>query len=857
MNGTISYLPVNVLAFGLFLLLFSAFLAAEKTPEIRAFLIMMLDCLVWISGSILMRLQVWPGMTFWYYVSLVAIFSMEAVFYNFLHSLARAKGKLLLTFFWLATLLLLPGTLSGFFLAPPAPVPQPDGTVVYVYDTVYWHMLFPCILFALVILASLRLLRELKDKQGICSSGALLLFLGGLIELSGNLMQIFIPGNTFPFDALAGVIYACFMFFALYRRRLFRMTLVVSRGLLMLSIVFVCMLLGVYCVDPFYRFFRDYIGLEDRAALPLVSLLLAGLLTLTYTVVRRLMDALFTREEYQNRLLKSFSEEISQSLSTDAIMAKLAQVLGQELMVSQIYICLCDKENYVAKYSSNPLVPPTFSIDRDSPKVHYLLEQEPYLIVREYASTARAISDWAEEKALFRQLQIDCVGAMRDDKQIVGLVLISARDHRRSFSATEIGFLETVCSIASIAIKNAGLYETMFREARIDPLTDAFNYRYFVESLNREFRAHGKECLTLCYIDLDDFKLYNQLYGVEAGDVALQQVCQVISLCAGPMGTVFRTSGKVFALLLPGVDARHAAVMAREIRRRIFQINDAPDRRLMKPLSVSIGICSAPYAASSSKELMDNADLATYNAKQSGKNQAVIFRGSSDLLAQHLSERMDAIVDRIERGDGAYRGALSMISALTAAIDAKDHYTYDHSKNVARYAAHLAVAAGLNDDQVRTIYSAGLLHDIGKISVPEHILNKSGKLTEEEYQVMQGHVNSSIDMIRHLPEMDYVIPAVLGHHERWDGKGYPRGIARERIPLSARCLSIADVFDAMTSNRPYRKGLPVEYAIGEIEKGAGTQFDPHLASIFVQLVRNRDIPLSAQLQERKAPIPSP
>lgn len=149
-----------------------------------------------------------------------------------------------------------------------------------------------------------------------------------------------------------------------------------------------------------------------------------------------------------------------------------------------------------------------------------------------------------------------------------------------------------------------------------------------------------------------------------------------------------------------------------------------------------------------------------------------------------------------------------MISALTAAIDAKDHYTYAHSKNIVRYAATLAVASSLNDDQVRTIYISGLLHDIGKISIPEAILNKESRLSEEEYQAMKDHVNNSIAIIRCLPEVDYLIPAVLDHHKRWDGKGYPRGIAGKDIPITARCLAIADVFDAMTTDRPYRAGMP-------------------------------------------------
>ena len=170
---------------------------------------------------------------------------------------------------------------------------------------------------------------------------------------------------------------------------------------------------------------------------------------------------------------------------------------------------------------------------------------------------------------------------------------------------------------------------------------------------------------------------------------------------------------------------------------------------------------------------------------------------------------------------------------------------------MARYAATLAVAAGLNDDQVRTIYAAGLLHDIGKISIPENILNKSGQLADEEYRVMKDHVNNSIEKIRHLPEMAYLIPAVLGHHERWDGKGYPRGIAGEEIPVSARCLAIADVFDAMTTDRPYRKGLPLEFALTELDKQSGKQLDPQFTPIFVSLIRSRSIPLSPQVAARR------
>ena len=142
---------------------------------------------------------------------------------------------------------------------------------------------------------------------------------------------------------------------------------------------------------------------------------------------------------------------------------------------------------------------------------------------------------------------------------------------------------------------------------------------------------------------------------------------------------------------------------------------------------------------------------------------------------------------------------------------------------------------------VEIIRQAGLLHDIGKIGIPDAILTKSDRLTPEEFSIMRQHVERSIEMVRHLPSLDYVIPAVLGHHERYDGKGYPRGISGEDIPISARCLSIADSFDAMVSKRSYKNRMPLENALEEIQNNLGTQFDPDLGKLFIKMVQGGTI----------------
>ena len=158
-------------------------------------------------------------------------------------------------------------------------------------------------------------------------------------------------------------------------------------------------------------------------------------------------------------------------------------------------------------------------------------------------------------------------------------------------------------------------------------------------------------------------------------------------------------------------------------------------------------------------------------------------------------------------------------------------------------ATALARTLGMNEDMIEIIHQAALLHDVGKIGIPESVLNKAGSLTDEEYEMIKGHVEASIDIIRHLPSLDYVIPAVIGHHERYDGKGYPRRIAGEDIPLTARILCVADSFDAMTSIRCYKKAFPVKVAREKLIQDAGKQFDPELVRKFVECLDNGTINL--------------
>ena len=185
----------------------------------------------------------------------------------------------------------------------------------------------------------------------------------------------------------------------------------------------------------------------------------------------------------------------------------------------------------------------------------------------------------------------------------------------------------------------------------------------------------------------------------------------------------------------------------------------------------------------------------------------------------------------------AQRSSFDVLTGLVAAVDTKDRYTKQHSEDVARYAVFLADRLGLDPETRRSVELAGLLHDVGKIGIPDAILRKPAPLTTDEYAIVKQHVWLGDAIVRDLPNVEAIRAGVRHHHERWDGTGYLDGLAGEDIPLIARIVSVCDAFSAMTTTRPYRKALSVPEALERLERAAGSQLDPRLARVFVAGIR--------------------
>ena len=347
------------------------------------------------------------------------------------------------------------------------------------------------------------------------------------------------------------------------------------------------------------------------------------------------------------------------------------------------------------------------------------------------------------------------------------------------------------------------------RLALTDPLTGLGNHRHFHERLARELEhalRYGRP-LALCLVDVDDFKRINDRFGHPTGDRVLSQVATRLR----QSGEAFRLGGDEFAVLLPGYEESEALTAAESIVDRIATL----DFGQMGAITVSAGIACAPHHSSERDELVQLVDSALYWAKEYGKNRVRIYR--PDVIELAELKRLATAGDRAAR--------LHAAASLARAVDARDVYTGSHSQRVAQLAVRIAARIGLPRDELEFTRLAASLHDLGKLALPEDLLRKPAPLTEPERLVLQRHAEIGFRMLESLG-IGPVAESVLHHHERWDGTGYPDRLAGTDIPLGARIIFVADAFDAMTSDRLYRRRRTRGEALAEIVRCAGTQFDP-------------------------------
>jgi diguanylate cyclase (GGDEF)-like protein/putative nucleotidyltransferase with HDIG domain len=382
-----------------------------------------------------------------------------------------------------------------------------------------------------------------------------------------------------------------------------------------------------------------------------------------------------------------------------------------------------------------------------------------------------------------------------------------------------IGTVVVVGGLADVLRERSDVLITRLGEAAsTDALTGLWNRRGFESLMASEFaraRRTGRP-LSLLVGDLDHFKSINDLFGHGRGDETLQRFSALVG--AGLRQTDFaaRIGGEEFAVILPDSDQHEAYVLAERLRRRVRDELVEQGR----PLSISFGLATTPAHAATPDELLHNADRALYLAKHLGRDRSVIYSAEVDISLDNRPAH------------AAAPEQLSAVLVLAETLDLRDSGTAEHSQTVGRYAEATARGLELTAARVERVRLAGLLHDIGKLGVPDTILQKPGPLTDLEWTDMRRHPELGARILAGA-NLDDISGWVLSHHERPDGGGYPAGLDGDEIALEARILAVADSFEAMTSDRVYRAGMPVADAIEELRRHAGTQFDPRVVEAFI------------------------
>ncbi len=324
--------------------------------------------------------------------------------------------------------------------------------------------------------------------------------------------------------------------------------------------------------------------------------------------------------------------------------------------------------------------------------------------------------------------------------------------------------------------------------------------------------------MTVLLGDLDRFKEVNDRSGHHVGDAALQRIARLLRQGKRPPDVAARVGGEEFALILPDTAQDDALAVAERLRCAVREEFEGDS----VPLTISIGLATYPHNGETAASLLRAADEALYVAKDSGRNRSV---GHNPALRSAIQANMDA------RGVEGER-FLAVVLDLAEAVDLRFSGSARHSETVGRYAEMMARELGLPETRVSRVRLAGMLHDIGKVAVPDDILRKPGPLNESELEVIRRHPQLGAQILEH-PSLADVRAWVRAHHERPDGRGYPLGVAGDELPLEARILAVADAYEAMTSDRAYRNSIGQTAAKDELERFAGTQFDQLVVEAFL------------------------
>ena len=439
---------------------------------------------------------------------------------------------------------------------------------------------------------------------------------------------------------------------------------------------------------------------------------------------------------------------------------------------------------------------------------------------------------------------------------LLGVLNVESRDEN-AFAPQDVLILNTLADLLATALHNSFVFQKLQQQSITDGLTGIKTRRFFWEALTSEWRRASRSGrpFSVVLVDLDKFKEVNDSLGHLEGDLVLARVGRLLEQKCRQSNVVARYGGDEFIILMPETGIEQAQVLAERLRLWL-----ATDPMLEEHhVTGSFGVASFPVHGFAIEDLIRVADEGMYVSKHAGGNQVSTSNafGEGPAVQLHMlsgyiegflqrehngPEHLEELVSTLRKLCGREEGSdqtpmKEAIESLARAAEMRERYTPGHGEQCAHYAGLIARGLNLSAQEVEDIMLAARVHDVGKLFIPERILNKAGALTEEEFAVVQGHAQVGADVLRAIPEIERLAQAVESHHEAVDGSGYPLGLKGEVIPLYGRILAVADAYANMTSDRSFGLAKTEEQALTELGKLSGTRFDGMIVRIFSRLLK--------------------
>ncbi|MFC1893837.1 diguanylate cyclase [Chloroflexota bacterium] len=630
-----------------------------------------------------------------------------------------------------------------------------------------------------------------------------------------------------PTDHLGALVNASIIAYAILRFQLLDIRVVARKGLAFSMTVIAISIAYSGFILLLYQFF---------SGLQLITIIIVTAFTAVVSLLgrplrhslERWVDRLFHQETFAYRqALRSFNEKMSNILNLDEVANEMLTTICRALRLTQARLFLQEASGgeLITRFAypqTKEEIKDNIGFGSDNPAAMWLAKEGKPINLEDMANIPHLKGLWTAEKMELAASGLILLHPVRSRDTLIGILALGKKQGDTLFYPEDLELVKTIANQAGVVIDNAQFYARAEQRARVDELTSLFNRRHFDESLNHEVKRHSRygSVLSLAFLDVDNFKGYNDTLGHPAGDKLLTQIGYSIKKTLRNIDLAFRYGGDEFAIIMPHTPADDAFTAAERVRSMVAA--EMISRQIA--ISVSIGLVTWPGDGLTADDLINAADSALYHAKRTGRNRTCT-----------ISQMLPSRGELLESPPTNEKETLNTIYALAATIEARDRYTYGHSHKVGAYAVALAEALHLPSQKVALVSHAALLHDIGKIGIIDGVLNKTGSLTVPEMELIRSHPQLSRTIVGHVPSLTPCLPAILHHHERWDGTGYPARLKGETIPLEARIMAIADAFDAMISYRPYRAPLSYKEAIDELTRCAGSQFDPTLVEVFLPI----------------------